>query len=202
MKHPEPTRQRDPLAALDVRPGIRLSVRLRIGDGFTDRIGVVVEVSTTTLTLEDRDGERHPIPRSQLVAGRQIPTVSRGRDPRRADPTGVRTLLTDPALLQPGPTTSGDPDQAPCWIGRLSDVVDSLDDAGVRETGRLGLHQGSRATLHGEWCAMMLETLADLRPLASWAARRGARNVALMSPLPAEKLRRAGLSELSRARRS
>ena len=179
----------DPLTALPpALVGRRLSLRLALPEGPTDRIGLVLALDATTLTLERRNGAVEQVPREQIRLARVIPTVPRGRNPLHAPEEFLRALAHDPGLESfPGP----------CWVARLGDLVDHVDDAGVRRpTATTAVRGESRGMLNGEWSALRLAAADDLRPLAAWAARRDARNVVLTSGLSDDDLLRLGLVPL------
>ncbi|NNG18399.1 hypothetical protein HJ590_02200 [Naumannella sp. ID2617S] len=180
--------RRDPLDHPDsVRPGCRLSLRLATPDGLTDRVGVLVSLAPGSLVLEDRTGERHTIEREQVAFARVIPTVARGRNPLAFDPGGLRALAHDAWLGGSGA----------CWVARLADLVDHLDDSGVRQlSAERAIAGDSRGLVNGEWAAVRLAAVADLDPLAAWAARRTARNLVLTSPLPDAELTALALHPL------
>lgn len=176
----------DPLRDLpDDLVGRRVSVRLEVPGGLTDRIGLVVAVDQAHLTLEDRTGGVQAIARRTIRSARVVPTVARGRNPHRASADLITALARDP-VLQPA--------EGPYWVARLCDLVDHLDDSGVRRlTATTATCGSSRGLVNGEWAALQLADAADLRPLAAWAARRNARNVVLTSALPEETLTAMGL---------
>lgn len=185
----------DPLQNLpDLRIGRRVSVRIQEPDGPTDRIGVVTGLDESALTLEDRSGRVHRVARDSVRLARLVPTVARGRNPRHAAPPVLRALATAAEL--------GAPAGSACWIARLCDLVDHLDEAGVtplpgRENTREGAAIGaSRGLVDGEWAAFRLMEADALDPLAAWAARRNARNVVVTSPLPNGVLEELGLAPL------
>jgi hypothetical protein len=179
----------DPLAALprDL-VGRRLSLRVAFPDGTADRIGLVVAQDPTTVALEQRSGAVQVIERSLIQHARIAPTVPRGRNPRHAPADLLTALAHDPSLEAfPGPY----------WIARLCDLVDHLNDSGVRRpTATTAVRGDSRGMVNGEWAALRLATPGDLVPLAAWAARRDARNVVLTSGLPEDALLRLGLARL------
>lgn len=168
--------------------GRRVSVRLQTPAGDSDRIGLVLALDAATLTLEDRAGDIHLIDRATIRLARLVPTVARGRNPRHAPADMVTALARDLALQ---------PFDGPCWIARLCDLVDHLDDSGVRRDSASTATRGeSRGLVNGEWSAFRLASATDLRPLAAWAARHNARNVVLTSRLPASTLAELGLQQL------
>lgn len=179
----------DPLNDLpEDLPGRRVSLRLESADGLTDRIGLVLSVDAATLTLQDRTGVIHPIARGAIRWARAVPTVPRGRNPRHAPAAVVTALARDPVL---------EPFGGPCWMARLCDLVDHLDDSGVRRlTATTATRGDSRGLVNGEWSALRLATATDLRPLAAWAARHNARNVVLTSRLPDAELTGLGLQQV------
>lgn len=188
----------DPLSALaGVRPGLRISLRMETPDGPADRIGIILGLDDHELRLEDRAGQTHRIARASVRFARLVPTVARGRNPRHASPDMLRALAHDPGLAH-------DPERTPdrCWIARLCELVDHLDDTGVStapgemDTRTRAARGDSRGSVHGEWAAARLMAAADLDPLAAWAARRNARNVVLTSSLDDETLRSLGLEPL------
>ena len=168
--------------------GRRLSLRLALPDGPTDRIGLVLSLDATTITLEQRTGAVRTIERRHILKARVVPTVARGRDPRKAPAELLRAMAHDPSLE----AFSG-----PCWIARLCDLVDHLDDSGVRRSTADTVVRGdSRGLVNGEWVALRLAAPGDLVPMAAWAARRNARNVVLTSGLPAADLLSLGVEPL------
>lgn len=180
----------DPLERLTgVCPGVRLSLRLATEDGLSDLIGLLLELGAEELVLEDRRGVRHTVPQDRIVHARQIPTVPRGRNPEAFAASGLYALAEDPWLAGAGQ----------CWVARLADLVDHLDDSQVTPVSAERAERGgSRGMVNGEWAAVRLATTADLLPLAAWAARRDARNVVLTSDLPAAELTGLGLRPLPR----
>lgn len=176
------------------RVGVRVSLRVTGADLPTDRVGLVVDSDDATLTLEDRSGQLHRIQRAQVTHARLVPTVARGRNPRHAPPQMLQALAADPILAAPAGAT--------CWIARLCDVVDHLDDTGVnplpqqQSTQQYAGREQSRGLVNGEWAALRLVEADSLNLLAAWAARRSARNVVLTSPLPPRVLRELGLALL------
>lgn len=160
-------------------------MRLEGPDGATDRIGLVLAIDADTLALEDRQLTVHRIDRSQIRLAKLVPTVARGRNPRHAPTDLLRRLAADESL---------EPAGGVCWIARLCDLVDHLDDSGVhRLSPTSAAYADSRGLVNGEWAALSLKAAADLVPLAAWAARHNARNVVLTSPLPETDLSRLGL---------
>lgn len=179
----------DPLDALPADlVGCRIALRVALHDGITDRVGLVLAIDAAQLTLEQRAGIVATVERSDIRYARVIPTVPRGRNPRHAPVDHLTALAHDPSLSAfPGP----------CWIARLSDLVDHLDDAGVRRlTPTTAARGDSRGLVNGEWSAVRLAAPADLPPLAAWAARHNARNLVLTSALPHEALTELGLERL------
>ncbi|MDO5499740.1 MAG: hypothetical protein Q4F67_08675 [Propionibacteriaceae bacterium] len=186
----------DPLTHLPgVRPGVRISLRIVGPDGPTDRLGLILALSDDELTVEDRRGVRHTIPRDRVRLARLVPTVARGRNPRHAPPELLTALAHDPVL--------GPPAESPCWIARLCDLVDHLDDSevtplpGTPDTGTTAARNSSRGLVNGEWAAFRLADGGDLEALAAWAARRNARNVVATSPLADARLEALGLARLA-----
>lgn len=179
----------DPLSALPVDlVGRRIAVRVALPDGLADRIGVVLAVDPLGLSLERRTGAVETVERSLVRHARVIPTVPRGRNPRHAPPRQLTALAHDPSL---------DAFPGSCWIARLGDLVDHLDDSDVRQlTPTTAARADSRALVNGEWSAVRLAAPADLVPLAAWAARRDARNVVLTSRLSPDVLAHLGLEPL------
>lgn len=191
----------DPLQNLmGLRIGARVSLRSEVAGELVDRIGLVVDLDGTGLTLEDRTGREHRLTRSQIRLARLIPTVARGRNPRHAPPDLLRTMVSDPAL---GGPPGAAVEASECWIARLCDLVDHLDDTQVtplpdqHDTRTAAAYATSRGMVHGEWAALRLLEAAALEPLAAWAARRDARNLVLTSPLPAGVLTGFGLQRLA-----
>lgn len=179
----------DPLQALPANlAGRRLSMRVALPDGPADRIGLVLAVDAERLTLERRTGAVETIERSRIHLARLVPTVPRGRNPRHAPADQLSDLAHDPSL---------DAFPGPCWIARLCDLVDHVDDSGVRRLTPTSAARGdSRGLVNGEWSAVRLAASADLVPLAAWAARRDARNLVLTSGLAHDVLTSLGLDEL------
>jgi hypothetical protein len=168
--------------------GRRVSVRVAIPDGLADRIGLVLGVDALRLTLEHRTGTILTIERSGIQHARVVPTVPRGRNPRHAPADQLTALAHDPFL---------DAFPGPCWIARLGDLVDHLDDSGVRRLTPTRATRGdSRGLVNGEWSAVRLAAPADLVPLAAWAGRRDARNLVLTSGLPHDVLTGLGLERM------
>lgn len=184
----------DPLQIPGLRIGRRVSLRVEGSDGPTDRIGLVVGLDDSGLTLEDRTGRRVRVARESVRLARLVPTVARGRNPRHAPAELLRALAADDDL--------GAPDGAACWIARLCDLVDHLDDSevapppGRADTRETAVRGESRGLVNGEWAALRLVEADALEPLAAWAARRNARNVVLTSPLPDRALESLGLARL------
>lgn len=184
----------DPLEIPGLRIGTRVSVRVEEPDGPADRIGLVVALDGTGLTLEDRRGRTLRVPRDAVRLARLVPTVARGRNPCHAEPGLLRALAGDERL--------GAPAGADCWIARLCDLVDHLDDGGVTpppgrsDTRESAACRESRGLVNGEWAAFRLVEASSLEPLAAWAARRNARNVVLTSTLPDRLLEERGLARL------
>ncbi|PFG68115.1 hypothetical protein [Enemella evansiae] len=178
----------DPLDRLEgVRPGVRLSLRLGTGGQVTDLIGLLLSLDDLELHIEDRRGVRHTVSRGEILFARRIPTVPRGRNPLAFETGGLRALAHDGWLAGTGD----------CWVARLVDLVDHLDDSGVTAEAGDRVHRGeSRALVNGEWVAVRLADAAALEPLAAWAARRGARNLVLTSDLPATTLAGLGLTAI------
>lgn len=184
----------DPLQIPGLGVGTRVSLRVEEADGPADRIGLVVELDEAGLTLEDRTGRLVRVARDAVRLARLVPTVARGRNPRHAPPAALRALAADEQL--------GAPAGAACWIARLCDLVDHLDDSGVTAPrGRADTRESaasgeSRGLVNGEWAAFRLAETNALEPLAAWAARRNARNVVLTSSLPDRALEGLGLARL------
>lgn len=178
----------DPLDRLEgVRPGVRLSLRLQSSQGLTDLIGLVEQLTDDEVLITDRHGVRHRVPRSDLRFARLIPTVPRGRNPLAFDPAGLRALAYHDWLAGRGD----------CWVARLADLVDHLDDSAVTPVARdRGTSRESRGLVNGEWAAIRLADAADLEPLAAWAARRNARNLVLTSDLADPTLGELGLTRV------
>lgn len=190
----------DPPARLPgLRVGARVSLRLVSPDGPTDRVGRVLSLSDDSLAVEDRSGVRHVISRASVRFARVVPTVARGRNPRHAPPDLLVALAHDPALVD---DPAADASTPACWIARLCDLVDHVDDSGVTplpgttDPARTAACGDSRGLVNGEWAALRLVTSAELEPLAAWAARGDARNVVLTSPLAAGELIALGLEPL------
>lgn len=180
----------DPLRNLDgLRVGVRVSLRVVSTDGAADRLGLVLDLDDSTITVEDRAGRVHVIPRQDVRIAKRVPTVARGRNPLHADPTQLRSLAQDATLTAPDPTVTA-PDEVRYWVARLCDIVDHLDDSGVTpppgqaDTATHAARGASRGLVNGEWAAFQLADADALTPLAAWAARRNARNVVLTSALP------------------
>jgi hypothetical protein len=169
-------------------------MRVETPEGTADRLGLVLALGPDHVVLEDRAGVRHRVERATVRLARRVPTVARGRNPRHAPPDLLRALAADAGL--------GAPVGAPCWIARLCDLVDHLDDTGVTpppghaDTRGFAARDGSRGLVNGEWAAFRLVEAESLEPLAAWAARRNARNVVLTSSLPTEVLDDLGLALL------
>lgn len=179
----------DPLDALPADLlGRRIAVRVQLPDGLADRVGLVLAVDPAALTLEQRTGTVRTIDRSGIQHARVIPTVPRGRNPRHAPADQLIALAHDPWLNAfPGS----------CWIARLGELVDHLDDSGVRRLTSTTAKRGdSRGLVNGEWSAVRLSAPADLIPLAAWAARRDARNIVLTSGLSPDLMAALGLERL------
>ncbi|WP_432559037.1 hypothetical protein [Granulicoccus sp. GXG6511] len=185
----------DPLQNLDgLRVGVRVSLRVDTADGAADRLGLVVALDEDDITVEDRAGRVHVVGRADVRLAKLVPTVARGRNPRHAAPEVLRAMAADPRLATPP--------EADCWVARLSDLVDHLDDSGVTplpgttDTRTGAARAESRGLVNGEWAAFHLVEADSLEPLAAWAARRNARNAVLTSPLPDHVLEAVGLARL------
>lgn len=179
----------DPLEALPSDlTGRRIVVRVAAPDGLTDRIGLVIALDAEQLTLERRTGVIETVERRRIRQARLVPSVPRGRNPRHAPADQLIALAHDAALNAfPGSH----------WIARLCDLVDHVDDSGVRRLTPTSAACGdSRGLVNGEWSAVRLAAPADLMPLAAWAARLDARNIVLTSGLPADVLAGLGLEQL------
>lgn len=180
----------DPLSALPVDlVGRRVSLRVALPGGPAGRMGLVLAVTPTTLTMEHRTGTVQTVERASIQYARVIPTVPRGRNPRHAPADQLTALANGPGL---------DAFPGRYWIARLCDLVDHLDDSDVHPLASTTAARGdSRGLVNGEWSAMRLAARSDLAPLAAWAARRNARNVVLTSGLSDETLVSLGLDPLT-----
>ncbi|WP_425309916.1 hypothetical protein AADG42_14515 [Ammonicoccus fulvus] len=187
--------RKDPLQNLPgFRTGVRVSMRIVDHDGAADRLGLVLEVDDDSVVVENRAGEQERIDRSTIRLAKLVPTVARGRNPRHAPRELLEALAHDAVL--------GAPAGSACWIARLGEVVDHLDDAGVRpvpgqsDTRTAAGRGESRGLVNGEWAAVRLAAAEDFDALAAWAARRNARNVVVTSGLSEEALSNLGLERL------
>ena len=186
--------RKEPLQNLPgFRTGVRISMRIVDHNGTSDRLGLVLEVDEDSVLLENRAGDRERIARATIRLAKLVPTVARGRNPRHAPREMLEALAHDPVLE--APTGSA------CWIARLGDVVDHLNDAGVRpvpgqDTRSAAARGASRGLVNGEWAALRLAAAEDLDALAAWAARRNARNVVVTSALSDDVLGNLGLERL------
>lgn len=161
------SRALDPIDRLgdQVRRGVRLSMRCLTADGPTDVIGLVLGIGTDSLRLEDRHGRAFEVARAAVRSARVVPTIARGRRPDRGQPT-----VNVPA----GCSTEA---------VRLCEVLTEIDFTEVEPAGAgAAVLGGSRAELRGEWVVIWLDGETDLGPLASWGARRNARNGLLVRP--------------------
>lgn len=158
----------DHLSRAGARTGLRMSLRAVVDGAPGDVVGLVVALTDDAVELERRGGVRVRLARSDVTAARIVPLVARGRNPHHFDPEQVRRLAHDPLVGGHGPV----------WVGRLADLVDSLDVPGVTrgDPARVG---ASAVRVFGEWATIALARPDDLRPLAAWAARHDARNVAV-----------------------
>ncbi|MGB7961925.1 MAG: hypothetical protein WCF12_03055 [Propionicimonas sp.] len=149
MGDPEPSRHGLGMVA----PGMRVTVRRRFPDGFSDVVGFVEAVDADSFTVADRRGTVHRIRRADIVAGHPVP-VARGRDPLRTplaelDALALRAGITGRVL-----------------VARLSDLLqDRQPPATVVER--------TDAAVEGEW----VSTAGAELEVAWWAARRGARSM-------------------------
>ncbi len=187
--------RKDPLQNLPgFRTGVRISMRTVDEERASDRLGLVLEVDEDSVVIENRAGERQRIDRATIRLAKLVPTVARGRNPRHAPREMLEALAHDAEL--------GAPAGSMCWIARLGDVVDHLDDAGVRpipgqsDTRSAAVRGGSRGLVNGEWAAVRLAAAEDLDALAAWAARRNARNIVVTSGLSDDVLSSLGLERL------
>lgn len=161
---------------LSLTPGDRVSVRVRIQEspGATDIVGRVIVAGSGSLILEDRRGRQTEVRTDAVLAARKVPAISRGRNPAYADPTRLQELLGAEQV----------------WTARLCDVVDPAELLQQRPVivspsdDRSARFGDSRAELTGEWVLLHLTGPDDFAPLAAWAVRRDARNVAADAPLP------------------
>ncbi|WP_026927768.1 hypothetical protein [Granulicoccus phenolivorans] len=159
---------------LPLAPGDRISVRVRIPEppGASDIIGRVLTVTPAAVLLEDRRGRQTEVRSEQVIAARKVPAIARGRNPAYADPARLRELLG----------------VEEAWAARLCDVVDPAGLLGQRpvllDGERVARFGDSRAEVTGEWVLMHLAEAEDFAPLAAWAVRRDARNVAADTPIP------------------
>lgn len=159
-----------------IAAGVRASVRAQVEGRpsgpdpaeLTDHVGIILALDASTLTLERRDGNVITLPRTGVVAARVVPLVARGRNPHHFAPDQVRRLAHDARVGGEGDV----------WVGRLSDLVDTLASPGVTD-GDPARYRSSAARVFGEWATIRLASPGDLLPLAAWAARRDARNVAV-----------------------
>ncbi|GAB3698732.1 hypothetical protein GCM10028815_03530 [Mariniluteicoccus flavus] len=138
---------------------------------MSDVVGLVTGLDEAVVVLERRGGTVVTIARGDVVAARVVPLVARGRNPRHFDPDQVRELAHDAGVGGSGPV----------WVGRLAELVTSLDTVGVVD-GDPARSGGSVARVFGEWAAVRLEAPEDLPGLAAWAARHDARNIAVTGP--------------------
>lgn len=187
--------RKDPLQNLPgFRTGVRISMRTVDHRGASDRLGLVLEIDDDSVVLENRAGDRERIDRATIRLAKLVPVVARGRNPRHAPREMLESFAHDAEL--------GAPAGSGCWIARLCDVVDHLDDAGVRpvpgqsDTRSAAVRGDSRGLVNGEWAAGRLAEAEDFDGLAAWAARRNARNIVVTSELPDDVLSSLGLERL------
>ncbi|GAB3623562.1 hypothetical protein GCM10027418_16450 [Mariniluteicoccus endophyticus] len=162
----------DPLARAGVSIGGRASLRVTAPDGPGDIVGVVTALDDASITMRRRGGSVTTLPRAAVTAARVVPLVARGRNPHHFARDQVCRLAHDETVGGAGDV----------WVGRLAELVSSLDDSGVSTSDGLARHGSSAARVFGEWAAMRLEDPDDLAALGAWAALHDARNVAVTGP--------------------
>lgn len=153
MPHPDPE-------TWPVRIGRRLSLRRRLADGGQgDLVGFLVAVDAAGLTVRDRRGRDHAVPRSDVLALRAV-GVARGRDP-------LRTPRAELDRLAAAAGASGR-----AFVVRLCDLLDARDP---EQPGAWADPPPEPLHLDREWATIAEPT--DLFAAAWWAAYHDARSL-------------------------
>lgn len=162
----------DPVDALSppLRVGERVSLRVAADDGVREVIGFVTALTPAQISLVDRRGTDHDLPRGAVVALRRV-DVALGRRPDAAP----RDLL-DALASRAG--VAGTP-----WVARISDLLAGrTPPAAVPARGEWATFDGVRARFEGEWVTLAAAPLSAVTDAAWWATRMGARSVQVRLP--------------------
>ncbi len=153
-----------------------------------EALGFVTAVDTNSITLVDRRGVEHVLPRADIVGGRRV-GVALGRDP----------LKTPRQLLDSLAERANATGQA--WVCRISVLLAvRTPPASVPQWGEwITLPTGKRARFEGEWVTLADGSLADWVDAAWWATRMGARSVQVRTSDPSveDALAEAGFQQLA-----
>ncbi|MFV0406138.1 MAG: hypothetical protein ACK5LN_04870 [Propioniciclava sp.] len=167
----------DPLTRIrpPVRCGDRVSLRVEgtTPPGATEIMGFVLCLTASHVTLIDRQGEEHQLPRAALSAARRIP-VARGRNP----------LAAPAALLDDLAARADAVGQA--WVIRITELLaQQPPPAQVPAWGATAAIRGTRVRIEGEW-ATLQDGDPDTWTAAGWWATRGnARSLQVRASTPA-----------------